>query len=93
MEVGVANKHAKIDETIRRLFEALLFNQASETSNNHVFISIKSFVVSSQRERASSFFLILFLSFDWDLTYGYFYFEDGKSSYASQLVKLEFSQV
>ena len=50
MEVGVADKLAKINETIRRLFEALLFNRADKTSNNHVLVSIKSHSRSVERK-------------------------------------------
>ena len=55
VEVGVADKLAKIDETIRRLFEALLFNRAGETSNNHVLFSFKSHSRSVERESHDNF--------------------------------------
>ena len=41
VEVGVADKLAKIDETMNKLFEALLFNRVGETSNHHVLVSFK----------------------------------------------------
>ena len=50
MEVGVADKLTKIDETVNILFKALLFNQASETSNNHVLVSFKSHSRNVEKE-------------------------------------------
>ena len=64
----------KIDETIKRLFEALLFNRTCEASNNHVLVSFKSHSRSVEKETYDNF-------------------EDDKPPFASQLVKLELSQV
>ena len=55
VEVGVADKLAKIDKTTKRLFQALLFNRAGETSNNHVLISFKSHSRSLERESHGNF--------------------------------------
>ena len=55
VEVGVADKLAKIDETISRLFVALLFNRTGKTSNNHVLFSFKSHSRSVERESHDNF--------------------------------------
>ena len=46
---------AKIDETIKRLFEALLFNRICKTSNNHVLVSFKSHIRSVEKETYDNF--------------------------------------
>ena len=44
VEVRVTNKLAKINETISRLFEDVLFNRVDETSNNHILVFFKVIV-------------------------------------------------
>ena len=46
---------AKINETIKRLFETLLFNRTCETSNNHVLVSFKSHSRSVDKETYDNF--------------------------------------
>ena len=42
MGLGVAKRPIKIEETISRLFKALLFNRADEASNNPELVPFKS---------------------------------------------------
>ena len=55
MEVGVANKLAKIEETITKLSKALLFDLVGKASNNPVLGSFKCHSRNVEKERHNNF--------------------------------------
>ena len=55
VEVGATNMLTKIEEIINRLFEAMLFNRASEASNNPKFILSKNHSRSVEKEMRDNF--------------------------------------
>ena len=55
VEVGVSNKLTKIEEKINKLIDTLLFNQASEASNNSVLVFFKSHRKRTKKENHDNF--------------------------------------
>ena len=55
VEMGVADKLTKIEETINWLSEALLFDQAREANTNPMLVSFKSQSRSVEKESHDNF--------------------------------------
>ena len=55
VDVGVANKPVKIEETINKLSKALLFNLVGKASNNPMLVSFKCYSQSVEKESHNNF--------------------------------------